>query len=411
MSGGLGLGLDTGFGAGASADELHRIVAERLLKMRMAEAMRAAQVDEAQRQQQLDQNDELKRLQIESTRATQQGVQQDRQIGLAHTLADQIPKDTALAPTDPAVGILRTGGRGSLLQHQDPALASTAYSGASTLPTPGQSMQGTNTVTANAGNPEQYIKLASQKQLDTEAERGRKTDADAQRATDAEARLAESSRYHDLLNRVAEGQLGVAQLRAELAKSQADQKAAQGPKLPQREDDTVVSIHQMSPLVDELLAKTQARIATKPKAASGVLGTVKSLPEKAGRLATKAAYSAGLPVAPADSERIQLASLLQILGTVPYLRGIRNMQFVQQIQQHLADPSATDESLVERLQTLKRILPGMERAIYDVHNGGVIPHSHENMGSGGSTGPKVGDVKTFPNGAKAVFDGQGWVKQ
>ena len=111
------------------------------------------------------------------------------------------------------------------------------------------------------------------------------------------------------------------------------------------------------------------------------------------RLVTKAEYAAGLPVAPADSERIQLASLLQILGTVPYLRGIRNMQFVNQIQQHLADPTATDASLIERLQTLKRILPGMEQAIYDVHNQGVIPHAHDAAPDAGGSSFKVIGVR------------------
>src|SRR6185369_17739534 len=180
-------------------------------------------------------------------------------------------------------------------------------------------------------------------------------------------------------------------------KAKEDYKAKLGAekptKLPQREDDTVVSIHQMSPLIDELLQKTQARMAAAPQ--KGMLG---SLGEKAGRLITKAEYSAGLPVAPADAERIQLARLLQILGTVPYLRGIRNMQFVNQIQQHLADPTATDASLLDRLQTLKRILPEMEQAIYDVHNQGTIPHSHENMGAGTIAPPAAQQEYDYVNG-------------
>jgi hypothetical protein len=42
---------------------------------------------------------------------------------------------------------------------------------------------------------------------------------------------------------------------------------------------------------------------------------------------------------------------------------------------------------VERLSKLKQILPGMEQAIYDVHNGGVIPHSHGNMGAPAAADP------------------------
>lgn len=150
--------------------------------------------------------------------------------------------------------------------------------------------------------------------------------------------------------------------------------APKGPeKLPQREDDTVVSIHQMMPLVDSLLSDTTKRIQAK----GGPSGRLGQFGQKIARETQNVGYKLGVANQdPSVDKRIQLASLLQILGTVPYLRGIRNMEFVSQIQQHLADPTATDESISERLKTLKGILPGMEQAIYDVHNKGVIPHEH-----------------------------------
>ncbi len=285
----------------------------------------------------------------------------------ANTLGDQIPGGTVLSPQDTGAQIMERGGRGGLLT-KNTTLPSTTFD------TMGGSLR-TQSVPSD-GQVQSLTKQASSKQIDTTTDNARQqaqvdaTNALAQSNQDRlNATATETSRHNRAMESRPTGQ----------GESFDDWKRKQDytnqnkptPKLPQREDDTVVSIHQMTPLIDELLSKTQSRMAnTAPKGMMGTLG------EKAGRLITKAEYSAGLPVAPADSERIQLASLLQILGTVPYLRGIRNMQFVQQIQQHLADPSATDASIVERLQTLKRILPGMEQAIYDVHNGGVIPHEH-----------------------------------
>jgi hypothetical protein len=369
----VGIGLQGAFANDAMAQQIRQRVIDQLAEK---ERQRKAGLDERHMQLQEEQQRLLGQQRhdalAEATR-NHQASEADRTMKENAALNEQIPPGRSFTPQDPIVGRLQMVGG---VQHQDPNLASTELGGFSSLPGAAPMKQGQLVMKGQAAQPERFTKLASAKQLDTTADNERQAQANTQKASDAEARLAESTRYHDLLNKVAEGQLSVAQMRAEMAKWQADAKAAQGPKLPQREDDTVVSIHQMSPLVDELLNKTQARIASRQP--QGMLGNIG---EKVGRVATKAAYSAGLPVAPQDSERIQLASLLQILGTVPYLRGIRNMQFVNQIQQHLADPSATDESVIERLHTLKRILPGMEQAIYDVHNGGKIPHSHEHMGT------------------------------
>lgn len=178
-------------------------------------------------------------------------------------------------------------------------------------------------------------------------------------------------------------------------------KPAADPKLPQREDDTVTSIHQMMPMIDELLNSTQSRIKAKGGPAQGVM---QQIPEKLGRVAQGLAYRSGLAQSPDIDQRQQLGGLLQILGTVPYLRGIRNMQYVTQVQQHLADPSATDESIAERLTNLKKILPGMEQAIYDVHNKGVIPHAHTGAMAGPNTGGQI--TVTAPDGSVHPFASQ-----
>jgi hypothetical protein len=155
MSGGLGLGLDTGFGAGASADELHRIVAERLLKMRMAEAMRAAQVNEAQRQQQLDQHATYQNAQLESMSEERAAQTQLRHQTAGENLAKGLSIGDVLQPNQ--TGVLKTANMNNAIEHQMPSLASTAYSGVSTLPAPGRPMQGLNEVTPHAAHGEQDV--------------------------------------------------------------------------------------------------------------------------------------------------------------------------------------------------------------------------------------------------------------
>ena len=358
---------------------------QQLLSARRAQALAQQQqaFENSLKTRTLDQQDTLTRLKIQEMAqaaseraAAMQGQAQDRQIGMANTLDEQMPP--GFYPDTPdvqkTVGMLRTGGRGYAMT---PTPARPAMGPDFQGPMPGDETPQEAQVGRSAG----FLKSATAKQQETEADRLRKEDAANSGLDVKRQQIEQASQMLGLRGDLIRAQTEAANARAEADRNKTNQPA----KLPQREDNTVVSIHQMMPLVDELLQKTQARLASKPQ--RGLLG---SLPEKAGRLITKAEYSAGLPVQPADSERIQLASLLQILGTVPYLRGIRNMQFVNQIQQHLADPSATDESLVERLTKLKQILPGMEQAIYDVHNGGVIPHAH--TGAMDTSKPNAADL-------------------
>jgi len=156
---------------------------------------------------QLDQNDQFRRDQLAETTRQHDLADEDKKIGLANTLADQIPPGAELTPTDPAVGMLQTGGRGALLTHQDPNLASTSYTGASTLPGGPAPIKGTLRVASQAAKPEHYVKSASAKQLDTDADNKRQTDA-----------LKQAGENQDWKNSIAQ----------ELA----DLKAGQAPKTP-----------------------------------------------------------------------------------------------------------------------------------------------------------------------------------
>lgn len=82
------------------------------------ENQRRARFSDGMQEKTFQSNEELKRAQLDATTAAQQAAERDRQVGLASGLADQIPAGQFIAPDDPAVGMLRTGGRGGLLQEQ-----------------------------------------------------------------------------------------------------------------------------------------------------------------------------------------------------------------------------------------------------------------------------------------------------
>ena len=155
-----GIGLQGAYGAAGAQDALQQLLARRMEQEAIQRQMKQQEFENSMREKQFQSTEELERAQLEDISQNRQASQQTALMGRAATLADQLPSGTALAPTDPAVGVLRTGGQGSLLTHQDPTLASTQYDGASTLPGASKPA-GFLRTTASPGNPEQYIKGAS----------------------------------------------------------------------------------------------------------------------------------------------------------------------------------------------------------------------------------------------------------
>lgn len=388
---GANMDLGGGYGAGAAAGALQQI--QQLLAARQQQAFQnelalrtAAREDAAQQQKTAFEN-----AQIASLSAEREALARQRENTAGEHLANDLPPGF-IQENDPSVPTMQKGGYGMLLTHV-PATQAMGPDFQGPMPnfeTPQE---------AQVGRAPGWLKAQSAKQAQEAAALKEKTDA--AEALDAFKRdqLAQTGNYQNAMNdirgRMADvaGQnadirghmADIAGENADLRRRLAEQKDAQGPKLPQREEDTVVSIHQMMPLINDLLTSANARVQgeTKP---SGYLG---QLITRAERGAQVGAYKMGIAQAPDTDKRIQLASLLKILGTVPYLKGVRNMQFIQQIQDHLADPAATDESTIQRLNTLKQVLPGMEQAIYDVQNHGVIPHSHANLENGLPNGGAV----------------------
>jgi len=59
-------------------------------------------------------------------------------------------------------------------------------------------------------------------------------------------------------------------------------------------------------------------------------------------------------------------AMLQIIGTQPYLRNVRRFEFVKQIQQHVPNPELdTPQLMLEKLKTMQRNLPALEKALYE----------------------------------------------
>jgi hypothetical protein len=80
-----------------------------------------------------------------------------------------------------------------------------------------------------------------------------------------------------------------------------------------------------------------------------------------------AAYKSGFGLDDKDQVRMQLAGLLKVLGAAPYVMGSRHYQYMQQAQEHLTSPSATDRSIWEQLQELKKIWPELQHDIITAH--------------------------------------------
>jgi hypothetical protein len=79
-------------------------------------------------------------------------------------------------------------------------------------------------------------------------------------------------------------------------------------------------------------------------------------------------YQMGISPNPVSQEKINLSGLLKILGAAPYVAGSRHFAFMQQAQEHLTNPAATDAFLYRQLQELKKIWPELQQGIIQVHD-------------------------------------------
>lgn len=85
--------------------------------------------------------------------------------------------------------------------------------------------------------------------------------------------------------------------------------------------------------------------------------------EKGEAVANKWWYDAGLPQAPADGRIIQLAGLIRVLGTAPFMAGSRNFALIQAVWEHLTNPTATPEATLQKINELEIAYPEIEKEL------------------------------------------------
>lgn len=88
---------------------------------------------------------------------------------------------------------------------------------------------------------------------------------------------------------------------------------------------------------------------------------------------------------PQMAKLLPLVAQVQILGGLPYLKGIRNQQYIQQIQTHLPDPTKdSPELMVSKLDNLSQTLPLLKQAVYESE--GAAPPSASPSGPSAPAG-------------------------
>jgi len=131
-------------------------------------------------------------------------------------------------------------------------------------------------------------------------------------------------------------------------------------------EKAIRSMREVAPMLGELESKLDPSQSQVPNAITS--------------RAKWALYKMGLtPTNAADQARLQLASLISIAGSAPYLQGSRNFEYLKQVQQHLTNPQATDQFLFNQVQELKKLWPSMQKEIMTAH---INPSAPLNFGGG-----------------------------
>lgn len=116
-------------------------------------------------------------------------------------------------------------------------------------------------------------------------------------------------------------------------------------------------------LIDQVLPELEARIKQ-----SG--GDMNSLWDAGMQRAAWAEYKHGgvIPdnVDPTLAHLLPTIAQLQIVGGLPYLRGTRSYQYIQQIQQHLPDPEKDSPALmVDKIHSLQKTMPILRQSVLE----------------------------------------------
>jgi hypothetical protein len=122
------------------------------------------------------------------------------------------------------------------------------------------------------------------------------------------------------------------------------------------------------------------------------------IPNRLGQSAKWALYKMGVTDSPFSSTadaterarnqaRLQLASMITIIGSAPFIQGSRNYQRIKDIEKHLTNPAASDAFLWSQVQELKHLWPIMQREMIIAH---VNPGAALDFGAADMTDPNRG---------------------
>lgn len=170
----MGMDIGGGFGAGGAVQGLQELLKQRFLQAQqnqqanqfqqtLAEQNRKNVADEGLRQQAIQEQAAWRQMQADELKRNHEDVANIRRGAEADALGNAIPPNTFIPQNDPAVGILQTGGRGSLLTAQPERPAVDV----------GPLLPGDT----GAARPAGYLKTSSQKQIEQAAADKDKQDA------------------------------------------------------------------------------------------------------------------------------------------------------------------------------------------------------------------------------------------
>lgn len=184
----MGMDLSGGYGAAAAAATLRDLLAQRFQARAYQDQLNQRQFENSIQERTLQQNEELKRAQLEAMAEARRGALEEKQNARAEHLANDLPEGF-LQADNPAIPVMQKGGYGSLLT-QAPATQPMGPDFVGPMPnfeTPQQ---------AQVGRPAGMLKTKSQKQIDTEAAQQQKADAAAAAAAAKTAIETETARHH-----------------------------------------------------------------------------------------------------------------------------------------------------------------------------------------------------------------------
>lgn len=164
----MGMGLQAAYGADALQQNLRQRIMDQIAAQQRDRQFQQQQFENDLNTKKFQSGEDIKNANLAAQTESRNAIAEDRRIGLANTLGNQLPSGTEIQPGDQAVGLLQGGGRGALLRG-NLTLPSAQTSGAVGLPANPQDetaapISGTLRTIASPEALRSYTKLPSEQQ-------------------------------------------------------------------------------------------------------------------------------------------------------------------------------------------------------------------------------------------------------